>query len=165
MLYLVFCLTEGKFRDIRNEFDYDEKTRKFVDRQESDEFLKDYKSDRFWEIHQLHQLKLLFTFRGDYHLLSIEKISFLEISGRIVKAHLDDSETVQTYAQFKGLEESLGKIGFIRISRFFIVSIRHICAIQGGEVRLVTGERLPIGRKYKKALKVVLVEKTLSVKK
>lgn len=158
MLYLVFCLTDGTFRDIRDEFDFHAEKR-FVGQSTSKEFLKEKLPLRFWEKNSPVQMKLLMALRGETHLLDPEKIVYLEINGRIIRAHLEGTDEVcETYAQLKDVEETLEKIGFLRISRFCIVSIRHITAIQGGEVRLSSGERFRIGRSFKPKVKVVLVE-------
>ena len=161
MLYLVFCLTDGKFRDIRDEFDF-QTEKQFVGYQSSNVFLKEEVPEAFWENQSSLQMKLLLTMKGETWLLEPERILYLEITGRILRAHLEDSDEVcETYAQLKDVEGVLEKIGFIRISRFFIVSIRHITAIQGGEVRLSSGKRLRIGRAFKQKLKVVLVKNSI----
>ena len=161
MVYLVFCLTDGKFRDVRNEFEL-RAEKEFVGRPTSEVLLKEKMPLRFWEKMSSAKMKLLMSLRGETHLLDPERILYLEINGRILRAHLDGSEEVcETYAQLKDVEEMLEKIGFLRISRFYIVAVCHITAIQGGEVRLSSGERFRIGRSYREKLKIVLVEKNM----
>lgn len=161
MLYLVFCLTDGTFRDIQDEFDFQSETM-FVDYHTSDVFLKEKTPPRFWEKMTSAKMKLVMSLKGETHILDPEKILYLEINGKILRAHLEGSKEVcETYAQLTDVEEMLEKIGFLRISRFYIVSICHITAIQGGEVRLSSGERFRIGRSYREKLKMVLVEKNM----
>ena len=58
----------------------------------------------------------------------------------------------KTYAPLALLEKILLDLGFVRISRFYVVSLDFIRKIRGPQIELSIGTELPVGRPYRKKL-------------
>ena len=95
---------------------------------------------------------LLLTGVGEYRNVPVSRIRYFEVNGRIVTVFYDDTsfEFVSTIGK---LENTLFQRGFLRISRSCIASLRHIESFSYENVVTTRGEKLPVGRKYYKALK------------
>ncbi len=95
---------------------------------------------------------LLLTGVGEYRNVALKDIRYFEVRQKIVTVYYGDTsfEFVSTIGK---LENLLFTKGFERISRSCLVSKRHIASFSYEKVTLDSGETLPVGRKYYKALK------------
>lgn len=91
---------------------------------------------------------------GTSKYLLLEDISYFESQSRIITVHYDGDKTFEFYTTMGKLEEQFYQKGFIRIHKSFFVNKRYIAETFTTKVILSTGEELPLGRVYKKKLKV-----------
>lgn len=93
-----------------------------------------------------------FMVKADYKLYRIDYASLIYIEGQseYVTFHMKDKKRITAYYSLKKLEEELPSDQFIRVHKSYIVSIANIEAVEGNMV-LINGQRLSIGKNYKDA--------------
>lgn len=89
---------------------------------------------------------------GTSKYLFLEDINYFESQSRIITVHYDKDKTFEFYTTMGKLEEQFYQRGFIRIHRSFLINKRYIAKTFATKVILITGEELPVGRRYKKNL-------------
>ena len=89
--------------------------------------------------------------RGEMRVISVEDITFIEVRGHELTYHLTNGDTVSVRATIAEAEEKLAEAPFVRISKSFLVNMRHIKAFTKQEVTLFDGTALPIGRTMRDA--------------
>ncbi|MBD2768530.1 response regulator transcription factor [Hymenobacter sp. BT664] len=79
--------------------------------------------------------------------VALADLHYLEGKGNYVRLHLPESKLVvlQTMRQW---EESLPAAQFCRAHKSFIVNLNHVARLEGDEVVLTNGSRIPLGRKF-----------------
>lgn len=85
----------------------------------------------------------------------LENILYIEGLKEYVKIFTTNGKTIITKTQLSFLEQELGKNGFIRIHRSFIVSKEKIDAYSAADVE-IAGKSIPIGRGYKELIQNLL---------
>lgn len=166
MVNLVFCLSEGRNQWIEDEFGSKSLTR-LVQYEDSVRFLESYLSTVPRTTFGTVNINLLVNYKWETHLIDIRKISYIEITKRIAEIHVSEGESkvYKTYAPLALLEKILIGLGFVRISRFYVVSLDFIRRIRGPQIELSIGTELPVGRSYrKKLLAKIYGEPNVSVK-
>lgn len=88
---------------------------------------------------------------GGMRVLGVEDITFIEVRGHELTYHLADGDTVSARATIAEAEERLADVPFVRISKSFLVNMRHIKGFTMQEVELFDGTPLPIGRTMRDA--------------
>ena len=78
-----------------------------------------------------------------------DEIYSVDIFNHVLSFHLSD-ETVSTRGTMKDVMESLSGGSFAMCNKSFVVNLKHVQRIDGDEVVLTNGERLPISRPRKK---------------
>lgn len=153
MVNLVFCLSEGRNQWIEDEFGSISLTR-LVQYEDSVRFLESYLSHVPKATFGSININLLINYKWESHLIDIRKISYIEITKRIAEIHVSEGESkvYKTYAPLALLEKILVDLGFVRISRFYVVSLDFIRKIRGPQIELSIGTELPVGRPYRKKL-------------
>ena len=82
--------------------------------------------------------------------IPLERIIYIATYGRKMMIKLTDGANRQFYSTMHRLEEELGKKGFIRLQRSFLVNMAHIKKIKSGIALLSDGEELTVSReKYR----------------
>ncbi len=76
--------------------------------------------------------------------LDAAELLYVEVMNHTLYYHTK-SGRFSAYGTIKDCEQKLAPLGFARCSNSFLVNLRHVNAVSGGEV-LVGGDRLPIGR-------------------
>ena len=84
--------------------------------------------------------------RGGMRVVGVEDITFVEVRGHELTYHLADGDMVTARATIAEAEERLADAPFARISKSFLVNMRHIKGFTKQEVELFDGTLLPIGR-------------------
>lgn len=90
---------------------------------------------------------------------------FVKSDGKLIKVNFEDilyiegmseylviktkSGNIITLQNFKNIEESLPRSGFVRIHKSYLVSLSKIESVKGQNV-IISGKELPIGNKFKK---------------
>lgn len=85
----------------------------------------------------------------------LDNILYIEGLKEYVKIFTTNGKTIITKTQLSHLEQELGKSGFIRIHRSFIVSKNKIDAYSAADVEIM-GKSIPIGRGYKELIQALL---------
>jgi DNA-binding LytR/AlgR family response regulator len=73
-----------------------------------------------------------------------QDVSFIESLQNYAVIHVPGRKLI-TYLTLSGLENQLPGDRFIKVHKSYIVSVRHIRAIEGSEI-LINGDRIPISR-------------------
>lgn len=82
--------------------------------------------------------------------LPLNEITYIEAIGKTQFIHLKSKDSVEIHSSLNNIEETLKDKNFIRISKGFMIGLRHVKAINCEEVLLSTGEKLPISKLYSK---------------
>ncbi len=157
MINIVFCFEEGRYQWIEDEFGFDSVTR-FIDYRDTVRLLDSYLSNAHVRDYRRMPSMLLVKYRGETHLIDIHRICYIEITKRIVDVHVagDGDVSYKAYAPISVLEKALDHLGFVRVSRFYVVSLEHIARICGAQIEMDGGKEIPVGRAYKKHLLALL---------
>lgn len=97
------------------------------------------------------QLKL----KEGYTRKSINEIIYIEIYGHEINIHTTSNEVLISYGDLHTYEKELDDMGFVRISKSYLVNCRYIYAINYKCVVLDDKKRLPLSRKKADAVKEV----------
>lgn len=91
--------------------------------------------------------------------VQVDKIVYIEGQRKQQVVHVDGRERTICLTRTMGeLEGELSGEGFIRIHKGYLVNYRFIQVIDGGDVVLVDGSRLPISRRKERETKERLLE-------
>ncbi|MDT4377037.1 LytTR family DNA-binding domain-containing protein [Blautia coccoides] len=85
---------------------------------------------------------------GDYKIL-LKSISYIETYNRNLMIHTDQGNIV-CYWKMKEMENKIRQYGFARNHSSFIVNLFYVSNIEKMDIKLMTGERIPIGKSKKK---------------
>lgn len=91
--------------------------------------------------------------------VQVDKIIYIEGQRKQQVVHVDGQEKTISLTRTMGdLEEELAGEGFIRIHKGYLVNYRFIQVVEGGDVVLTDGERLPVSRRKERETKERLLE-------
>lgn len=85
----------------------------------------------------------------------LDEIQYVESLREYVRLGLTAGRSILTKMQISEMEQVLAGVGFLRIQRSFLVSLKHIDAYSVTSLH-VGGKLLPIGRQYRAAVQAVL---------
>lgn len=85
---------------------------------------------------------------GNYKIL-LKSISYIETYNRNLMIHTDKGNVV-CYLKMKEMENKIGQYGFVRNHSSFIVNLFYVSNVEKMDIKLITGERIPIGKSKKK---------------
>ena len=91
--------------------------------------------------------------KSDKKLVKVEfdAINYVEAYGNYIKIHTATTIlTPQTLSEFL---EKLPAQDFLRIHKSFLINFKQLDAIEGNEACLSTGQRLPIGKSFRKTVR------------
>jgi two-component system, LytTR family, response regulator len=86
--------------------------------------------------------------KGKIIKLKLEDILLIEGTGNYLTITTINHEKIIALLTFKVLEQSLPKEQFMRVSKSYVVPLRHVMGIDGNEV-ILEGVRIPIGTTYR----------------
>lgn len=95
---------------------------------------------------------LIFSCAGETRKVFVEEINYFEARDHYITVHYND-DTFEFYSTFGKIENMLHGHGFLRTHRSFIVAQEKIMQISRNQVELRTGEAIPMGRAYIRAVK------------
>jgi len=100
--------------------------------------------------------------QGKYHLISLRDICYFRSEGYLVEVHLKSGKSELTDKSLSQLEQILPD-HFIRIHRSYIVDLREVVSYyhnKGGLYHVILKDEtvLPLGRKYNRTLKNLLIK-------
>lgn len=85
---------------------------------------------------------------GKYKIL-LKTISYIETYNRNLMIHTDQGNIV-CYWKMREMENKIEKYGFVRNHSSFIVNLLYVSNIEKMDIKLITGERIPIGKSKRK---------------
>lgn len=94
---------------------------------------------------------------GSVTVIPSGKIRFIESNRRKAKIHIDGGE-METYESLESLSSQL-PCAFIRCHKGFIVNMDRIERLDGSDIRLATGEVIPISQRRRAAVRNALVSR------
>lgn len=158
MVNIVFCLSEGRIAGIENLFDFQSATH-IIKYPETVLLLENFLTNLLLHTKSPITVKLLLSYKGELNLIDIRRISYIEISKRVVGVHVAENpkEVYRAYAPIADVEKVLMRLGFMRVSRFYVVSINHIRKVGKTLLQMSAGEEIPIGRPYREQVLARLV--------
>jgi DNA-binding LytR/AlgR family response regulator len=86
-----------------------------------------------------------------YQKVKIDEVTHVEADGKTVEVHTVQGQRFQVKMSLEQMHLQLGKFGFVRIQRSFIINLNHLTAINGDFV-YIDAKAFPIGRQYKEDL-------------
>ena len=94
--------------------------------------------------------RFAFRFEKRIYQLPLREIVYFESNLRLIYIHGKDRE-YRFYGKLNQVQEQMEKMSryFIRIQRSYLVNYYHILSMNGREVELITGEKLPVSKEYK----------------
>lgn len=88
--------------------------------------------------------------------LDVSKIYYIESQGHYVRYKTEKEEFISRIA-LKELEDVMREHGFFRCSKGYLVNMKHVDGITGGDC-MICGEHIPISRNKKKEFMEVLIQ-------
>lgn len=85
----------------------------------------------------------------------LNSIKYLEVRNYYVLI-IGVQETYKVRGTLKAFEERLRDNGFMRIHQSYIVNLDYLNSVNGSSIKLLSGETLPVSRKYKSAFDKVV---------
>lgn len=94
--------------------------------------------------------RFAFRFEKRIYQLPLREIVYFESNLRLIYIHGKNRE-YRFYGKLNQVQEQMEKMSryFIRIQRSYLVNYYHILSMNGKEVELITGEKLPVSKEYK----------------
>lgn len=94
----------------------------------------------------------LFIKLGSKYLkVKIDEVTHVEADGKTVEVHTLQGQKFQVKMSLEQMHNQVGRFGFVRIQRSFIINLNHLTAINGDFV-YIESKSFPIGRQYKEDL-------------
>lgn len=88
--------------------------------------------------------------------LAVSEIHYIESQGHYARYRTEKGEFLSRRS-LKELEDEMREYGFFRCAKGFLVNLKHVDGISGGDCT-VCGERIPISRSKKKELMELLLQ-------
>lgn len=90
----------------------------------------------------------------DFHRVTLGELQYVESAGNYV-VFATPTRKLLALMTMAEVQELLGSRDFVRVHRSFIVGLRHLEVVEAEGLKL-SGRHIPIGDKYRSALKAVL---------
>ncbi len=90
---------------------------------------------------------LVATKKGEEMWVKREKVSYIAAKGRQMTIYSEEGNFCFN-GSLKDISDSLEILGFVRISKRFLVSLDHVEKVEKGFVKMKNGDLLKISRKY-----------------
>ncbi len=105
-------------------------------------------------------------FNGGFHILDVEKVLYVEKSGRNIIIHMEDGQSILPKFSMEKMEKILEDHGFVRIHKSFLAAawaIKGVSAAPLGNAHEITlkgcGHTLPLSRSHYARIKALLAER------
>lgn len=110
--------------------------------------------------YELYQEPHIFLRSNKKHLkVKLNEILFLESLKDYVKV-LTVKENIIIHNSLTAVTEELNSLGFLRVHNSFTISISKVDALDGNTLE-IKNNKIPIGRKYQKEVKKIILEKLI----
>ena len=102
-------------------------------------------------IHEHSEKELFLKLDGDLVKINVDEVDYLKGEDNYTLIQLANGKKTMTSITLKKMEEKLAPLGFIRIHKSYVVSVKKISRISGNLV-YINEKALPIGNAYRSAL-------------
>ncbi len=89
--------------------------------------------------------------KGKLQKINLREVVYIESMGNYIVINTEQKEKIITYMGLTEIEGSLNKDMLIRVHRSYIISVSRVEAIDGNEVVIKGGLRVPMAGKFKEA--------------
>lgn len=96
------------------------------------------------------------SINGKTNFIDLSEVLFFEVNNKTITANLE-KESIDFNMKIAKLEEELRSRNFLRCHRSYLVNITHIESIFQNKIILKNSIEIPVGRVYKKELKIFLM--------
>ncbi|KWZ75526.1 LytR/AlgR family response regulator transcription factor [Alloscardovia omnicolens] len=93
---------------------------------------------------------IVISFRGSGVRVRVSDIEYIEVRGHNVQYHTEIG-ILTSAGSLQKVQEILEPKGFIRCSKAYLVNPHHVMHVSSTELRVSSGDRVPVGRAYHKA--------------
>ena len=100
--------------------------------------------------------RVTFSFGGEIRQIDISQIHYFEVQKHLLVVHFEDKETFTFISSLAKMENHLKGRGFVRVSRFYLISIHSVQKLTGNGAIMRNGVTVPIGRKYYATIKSLI---------
>jgi len=106
-----------------------------------------------------HAEKLVLSFGGEMRQIDIGEIHYFEVQQYLLSVHYGDGQQFSFVSSLSKMEHHLRGRGFMRTSRFYLISLRAVQSLTVNSALMCDGAEIPIGRRYYQELKHALDNK------
>ena len=110
-----------------------------------------------------HAEKLALSYGGEIRQIDIDDIHYFEVQTHTLIVHYGRGETFSFISSLSKMENHLKGREFMRVSRFYLVSLNAVQKVSSNNIVMRDGANIPIGRKYYAKLKDRMNEKAVMV--
>ncbi|MBN3489900.1 LytTR family transcriptional regulator DNA-binding domain-containing protein [Acholeplasma equirhinis] len=88
-----------------------------------------------------------FEFKGNRHVVSLNKIQYFEVWNKVITIHFDN-KVEKFYSNLQDVLSKLNQIEFFQVHRSYIVNLNYITKVYKNEIILKDGSMIPLGKTY-----------------
>jgi len=100
--------------------------------------------------------KIIVQKENTYQVVSLDQISYCEVSGRKVYLHIKNGDIVDFYCKLEELEQSVDS-RFFKCHRSYLVNLDYVQGLKEGLVILSDGGQIPVSRLRKQEITQALL--------
>jgi DNA-binding LytR/AlgR family response regulator len=82
------------------------------------------------------------------HKIPLDDIAYIQSWGNYLKVFLKNEKVRLLRKTISEMEEEIGKVGFTRIHKSYMVNVKYVTALDGNQA-IISDQKLPIGRSYR----------------
>ena len=110
------------------------------------------------EVYRISNKRIIISCKPQNKIINLDTITYMESLNKKVVLHKISGELEEVSCIFKDIYEKIKEYGFIRCHKSYIVNIKYVQGFNKLECRLMKNVIIPIGRKYSKEFRNVLLE-------
>lgn len=116
--------------------------------------------DCYMKKNKYQNYTLDYFYEKSFHRIMVDKIMYIQSSGRIVLIYCIDGEVYKYYNKLNNVEKILKKTNclFIRVNRSVCANMNYVSKISSKYVEMINGEIINIGIRYKEKIKEEFME-------
>ncbi|MCL2588481.1 MAG: LytTR family transcriptional regulator DNA-binding domain-containing protein [Oscillospiraceae bacterium] len=100
--------------------------------------------------------KLALSYGGEMRQIDISEIYYFEVEKYSLIVHYGEGKSFTFVSSLTKMENQLKGRGFVRVSRFHLVSVKAVTEMKSDSVVMRDGTTIPIGRRYYGELKATI---------
>jgi len=103
--------------------------------------------------------RLILSYGGEIRQIDIRQIHYFEVQQHTLVVHYGEGEAFTFISSLSKIENQLKGRGFMRVSRFYVVSVYAVQSLTADSALMLDGASIPLGRKYHALLKEAIDKK------